>query len=74
MSTLSKILQQYPDDGFITAEGFDDALIGVWSQGRLVYSIDKIIEILQKDMTEDEAISFYESASDEAVLNKVTGF
>jgi hypothetical protein len=61
MSILSKILDEYPDDGLITLEGFDDALIGVWSEGRLVYSIDKIIEILMaQDMSEQEAIAFYE--------------
>lgn len=60
MTMLKKILNVYPDEGFQSVEGFDDALIGVWSQGRLVYSIDKIIEILQEDMNEEEAINFYE--------------
>jgi hypothetical protein len=61
MSILSKILSDYPDEGMITLEGFDEALIGVWSEGRLVYSIDKIIEILTtQNMNEQEAIAFYE--------------
>ena len=41
-------------------EGFDKALIGVWSEGRLVYSIDKIVEILQETMSNEEAFNFYE--------------
>lgn len=60
MSILSKILDEYPDEGFVKVEGFDKALIGVWSEGRLVYSIDKIVKILQENMTEEEAFNFYE--------------
>lgn len=60
MNTLNKILNEYPEEVFLTADGFDDAIIGVWSEGRLVYSIDKVLEILMNDMTEEEAIEFYE--------------
>jgi hypothetical protein len=61
MSILSKILDEYPDEGLVTVEGFDDALIGIWPEGRLVYSIDKIIEIIMSDgVTEEEAVAFYE--------------
>ena len=60
MTLLEKILDEYPEEGFLKADGLDDALIGVWSEGRLVYSVDKVIEILMKDMTEQEAIEFYE--------------
>lgn len=61
MSILSKILNEYPDEGFLKADGLDDAIIGVWSEGRLVYSVDKVIEILMaQDMNEQEAIEFYE--------------
>lgn len=60
MSILNKILDEYPDEGFLKADGLDDAIIGVWSEERLVYSVDKVIEILMNDMTEEEAIEFYE--------------
>jgi hypothetical protein len=60
MTILNKILDDYPEEGFVKADGLDDAIIGVWSEGRLVYSVDKVIEILMKDMTEQEAIEFYE--------------
>ncbi len=46
MSTLSKILEQYPEEGYIKVDGFDYAVLGVSSSGRLVYSISKIIEVL----------------------------
>lgn len=59
--TIEKILDEYPDEGFLKADGLDDAIIGIWSEGRLVYSVDKVIEILMaQDMTEQEAIEFYE--------------
>lgn len=61
MTILSKILDEYPEEGFLKADGLDDAIIGVWSEGRLVYSVDKVIDILMaQDMTEQEAIEFYE--------------
>jgi hypothetical protein len=60
MTLLEKILDEYPEEGFLKADGLDDAIIGIWSEGRLVYSVDKVIEILMKDMTEQEAIEFYE--------------
>ena len=53
-------------DDYLKADGFDDAVIGtadVWRDGTreavLVYSVEKIIEILEKDgMTEEEAIEY----------------
>jgi thiamine monophosphate kinase len=48
MDILSKILEQYPDEGYVKAEGFDAAIIGVSTTNRFVYSIDSIIEILMK--------------------------
>lgn len=62
MSTLNKILEGYPDDGYVKAEGFDDAIIGVSSRSNLVYSIDKCIEILVAlGVDKDRAIEhFYE--------------
>jgi hypothetical protein len=31
MTLLEKILDEYPEEGFLKADGLDDALIGVWS-------------------------------------------
>ena len=61
MTILNKILDDYPEEGFVKADGLDDAIIGVWSEGRLVYSVDKVIEILMsQDMSYQEAVEFYE--------------
>lgn len=60
-SKLEQILELYPDDTFKIADGFDDAIIGVDDNNlKIVYDIDKVIDILIKDgMTDDEAIEFY---------------
>jgi hypothetical protein len=50
---LEEILEYYPDETFLKADGFDDAVIGVEiaEPMRLVYSVKRVIEIL---ITEDE--------------------
>lgn len=53
---LDRILASLPDENFLKADGFDEAVIGVDSSSmRLIYSVSKCIEILMREMTEDEA-------------------
>jgi hypothetical protein len=59
MSILHKILNSYPDEGLLKVDGFDDAIIGVSSDIRIVYSLDKIIDILMEHMSEDDAIEYF---------------
>lgn len=59
MSILSRILDEYPEDGYVKAEGFDDAVIGISTDHRVVYSLDKIIDLLMKEMSEDDAIEYF---------------
>ena len=61
-SKLQKILELYPDDTFVIADGFDDAIIGVDDNNlKIVYDIDEVINILIRDgMEVDEAIEYYE--------------
>jgi len=61
MSILKKILEEYPDDDFIKAEGFDDAIIGLSTKGVLVYSFTKCIDILmdKHKMDYPDAIDFF---------------
>ena len=61
-NVLNKILDSYPDDNFLIADGFDDAVIGLDEQsGRLVYSVSKCIAILKKDgiLTEEDALEHF---------------
>lgn len=60
---LNQIIETYPDEEFLIADGFNSAIIGVDEKSmRLIYSVKKSIEILIIDqlMTEDEAIEYFE--------------
>jgi hypothetical protein len=61
-SKIDLIKELYPDDEFLIADGFDDAIIGVDDNNlKIVYDIDEVINILIIDgMDVDEAIEFYE--------------
>ena len=59
MDNIGKIAQFFPEEDWVTADGFDDAIIGV-HENKIVYSISKCIEILKEDMTEEEAVEFFE--------------
>jgi len=61
MDILNKILENYPDEGFLKADGFDDAIIGVSTDYRLVYSIEKVIEILvsRNNWTHEDAADYF---------------
>ena len=60
MGNLKEIIETYPDEAFLIADGFDDAVIG-WEEKscRLIYSISKCIDILKEDMSEDEALEYF---------------
>jgi hypothetical protein len=61
MDILEQILDRYPDEDFIKADGLDDAVIGLdQSTFRLIYSLTKVIELLEgRGMTHEEAEEFY---------------
>ena len=58
---IEKILNKYEDIEIIKADGFNDAIIGIDCENvRLVYSISKALEILQKHMDKEDAEEFFE--------------
>jgi hypothetical protein len=61
-SKIDIIKELYPDEEFLIADGFDDAIIGVdENNSRIVYDIDEVINILiMEGMDVNEAIEFYE--------------
>jgi hypothetical protein len=62
MSLLNEIMDNYPDDNFLIADGFNNAIIGVDEQSmRLVYSVSKCIAILieEEGMTEEDAMEHF---------------
>lgn len=45
------------------ADGFDDAIVGLgicFNSYKVIYDKNKVIEILEKDMSHEEAIEFFE--------------
>jgi len=58
------MINQIRDDyeGILSADGFDDAVIGVatdFTEPRLIYSVSKCLKILQKDMSELDALEYF---------------
>lgn len=58
---IDKIVEWFPEDEVLVADGFDDAIIGIDSNSmRLIYSVSKCIEILSKYMDEEEAVEYFD--------------
>jgi hypothetical protein len=61
---LEEILEYYPDETFLKADGFDNAVIGVQvgEPMRLIYSVTKVIEILitEDEMSMEDALEHFE--------------
>jgi hypothetical protein len=61
MDLLTKILDMYPEDGYLKVDGFDDAIIGISNNGCLVYSIADMIDILvsRNNWTQEDAANYF---------------
>jgi len=58
---LNSIIENYPDETFLIADGFDQAVIGIDIHSmRLIYSVSKCIEILEEDMSTEDAIEHFD--------------
>lgn len=58
---IEQIIEAYPDETFLKADGFDDAILGVdESSMRLIYSVSSCIEILKKDMAPGDATEYFD--------------
>lgn len=59
---IDQILEAFPEERILKADGFDDAVIGVDVNGyRLVYSIPLCLSILEaQGMTSEEACEYME--------------
>jgi hypothetical protein len=57
---IKDIIEIYSDDNIITADGFDDAIIGIdLDKMRVIYSFKKCIQILCKQMSENDAVEYF---------------
>jgi hypothetical protein len=61
--TLEQILEEFPDEKFLKADGFDDAVVGIeFNTMRLVYDKNKMIHILIENdgMDYEDALEYLE--------------
>jgi hypothetical protein len=74
MVKLDDIYNAYPDELFLSADGLEDALIGLdQSTGRLIYSVKKCLEIfILQGMTYEEAVEYFEYNTREAYVGEKT--
>jgi len=58
---LDKILEWFPEEEILKADGFDDAILGIEDTSmRLIYSVSKCIEILiAGGMTDEDAVEYF---------------
>lgn len=57
---VAEIMEKYPDEEFLLADGFNEAVLGVDENSmRLIYSISKCINILMEDMSEEDAFEYF---------------
>lgn len=70
---LKEITEAHPDSEFLKANGFDEAVIGVdLNTERLIYSVSKCIQILCRDMSEEEAMEYFEYNVSNAYVGEKT--
>jgi hypothetical protein len=79
MNKLNEIIDWYPDEELLKADGFDDAVIGVAYDKvtggfRLVYSISKCIKILidRDKMTYEMAMEYFDFNVQDAYVGEQT--
>ena len=60
---LKAIIENYPDEEILKADGFDEAVIGIatdFTEPRLIYSVQKCLEILiGEGMTNEDALEHF---------------
>jgi hypothetical protein len=60
MTMLENILEYYSDEEILKAEGFDEAILGYDElSGRLIYSVQKCLDILVEDMSYEDALEYF---------------
>jgi len=57
---LESIVEHYEGEELLKADGFDDAVIGIDEKTmRLIYSVSKCLDILKKEMNEEDTIEHF---------------
>lgn len=53
-------MDQFRDEEFIIANGYDEAIIGVTADNVLVYDKDLVIQILAREMPVEDAMEYFD--------------
>ena len=59
---LDEIVERHQDEEILKADGFDEAIIGIatdFTEPRLIYSVTKCLDILRKDMNDEDAMEHF---------------
>ena len=61
MKILESLIEIYPDEELLIADGFDEAVIGIEENTmRIIYSVSKCLEIIEANgMPEEEALEHF---------------
>ena len=61
MTKLEQIIEDYPGEELLKADGFDEAVIGIDEKDmRLVYSVGACLGILMRGMSIEDAEEYFE--------------
>lgn len=70
---IDAILEKYDEETFLKADGFDKAIIGVDETSmRLIYSVKICIEILMSEMSEEDALEYFNFNVNSAYVGEKT--
>ncbi len=70
---IDHIIEHYPDEEFLKADGFDTAIIGVEEKEmRLIYSVVKCLKILEKDIDKENVMKYFVYNVSGAYMGKKT--
>lgn len=61
MKILDALIETYPDEQLLIADGFDEAILGVEQDTmRVIYSVSKCLEIIEAEgMCSDDALEHF---------------
>ena len=57
---ISEIVEVFGNDSTLKVDGYDDCVVGIDGDGRLVYDRRLMLDKLEKDMSSDDAEEFFE--------------
>lgn len=73
MTQRELLVELSGDEELLFADGFDDAIIGFDRNSfRVIYSVTKVIAILEKEMGADNAIEYFEYNVESAYVGERT--